>query len=153
MSMEVVEHSLSEFMYRPDDVVAELADRDVLLRRRGAPALRLSNADRDRERSEAFTASAKLLRSLAVHNPAALGEALGEAFAWVEFLPASDRELFAEELTRALLAAASGDVGVSVAQLVHEWKATAEIHTDPELVRQLSEPLEAVGGAVAKPAG
>ena len=118
MDMEIVERSLSEFMYRPDDVAAELSERDVLLQRRDAPALRLSDADRYRDRSEAFTASAKLLRNLAVRSPAALGEALGDTFAWVEFLPEPDRELFAEELTRALLAAASDDVCIPIAQLV-----------------------------------
>ena len=151
--MEVVERAFSEFLRHPNDVVAELDRRDVLLRRRNAPALRLSRADHHTDRWEAFEATARLLRNLAVHSPEALDAALTEAFAWVEFLPRRDRDLFAEELTRTLLAAASVDVYASVAQLVREWRATAEIHADPELARQLTEPLEAAGDTVAVPAG
>jgi hypothetical protein len=43
------------------------ADHDVVLRRRNAPALRLSEADRDEVRDEAFEAVARLLRNLLVH--------------------------------------------------------------------------------------
>ena len=71
----------------------------------------------------------------------------------MEFLPSGARNRFAEELTRTLLAAASVDLYTSVAQLVREWKATAEIYADPELARQLTEPLEAAGDIVAVPAG
>ena len=150
--MEVVERPFSEFLRRPNDVVAELAERDVLLRRRNAPAVRLSRADRHRDRSEAFEASARLLRNIAVNQPAALGAALGEVFAWVEFLPEQDRDHFAEELTRTLLAASSVALYASVAQLVHEWKATASIHADPEFAHQITEALETSGDPVAVPA-
>ena len=151
--MRIVERPFSEFLRHPNDVVAELAERDVLLRRRNAPALRLSRADHHTDRWEAFEAAARLLRNLAVHSPVALSAALEDAFAWVKFLPPQDRDLFTEELTRTLLAAASVDVYASVAQLAREWKATAEVHADPELARQLTEPLEAAGDAVATPAG
>ena len=151
--MEVVERAFSEFLRHPNDVVAELAERDVLLRRRNAPALRLSRADHHADRREAFEATARLLRNLAVHSPEALNTALTEAFAWVEFLPGRARYRFAEELTRTLLAAASVDLYASVAQLVREWKATAEIYADPELARQLTEPLETTGETVAVPPG
>ncbi len=150
--MKVVERPFSEFLRRPNDVVAELADHDVVLRRRNAPALRLSRADHHSDRREALEATSRLLRNLASHSPEALVAALTEAYAWVDFLPESARDRFAKELTQALLAAASVDLYQSVAQLVREWKATAEIYADPELTRQLTGPLEAVGGTVAVPA-
>ena len=149
--MEVVEHPFSEFLRRPNEVVAELIGCDVLLRRRNAPALRLSRADRHESRSEAFEACARLLRNVAAHSPVALGAALGDAFAWVEFLPKQDRDLFAEELIPTLLGAVSMDNYEPVAQLVREWKATAEIHADPGLARRLVEPLEAAGDPVPAP--
>ena len=151
--MEVVERPFSEFLRRPNEVVAELVERDVLLRRRNAPALRLSRADRHDGRSDAFEACARLLRNVAVHSPAALRAALGDAFAWTEFLPRQDREMFAEELIPMLLAAVSVDNYEPVSQLVREWKATAEIHADPELARRLLEPLEATGDPVPAPPG
>jgi len=151
--MSVVERPFSEFLRQPKDVVAELVEHDVLLRRRNAPALRLSQADRDDDRSEAFEALARLLRNLAVHSPEALGEAVDDVFAWLTFLPRADRKLFVEELTRTLVGSAAVDNYSPVAQLLREWKATAEIHADPKLARRLRKPVEAQGDPVAAPAG
>jgi hypothetical protein len=135
--MRVVERSFSEFLRQPNDVVAELAEHDVLLRRRSAPALLLSRADRGDDRSESFVVLARLLRNLALHSPKALDEAVDDAFDWVTFLPKTDRHLFAEELTRTLLGASVLDNYSPVAQLLREWKATAEIHADPKLARRI----------------
>lgn len=151
--MSVVERPFSEFLRQPKDVVAELVEHDVLLRRRNAPALRLSQADRDDDRSEAFEALARLLRNLAVHSPAALDEAVDDVFAWLTFLPRADRKLFIEELTRTLVGAAAVENYSPVAQLLREWKATAEIHADPKLARRLRKPIEASGDRAAAPAG
>lgn len=151
--MPVVERPFSKFLRQPNDVVAELAENDVLLRRRNAPALRLSQADRDDDRSEAFDALAKLLRNLAVHSPAALSSAVDDVFAWVTFLPKSDRKLFVDELTRTLVGSADVDNFWPVAQLLREWKATAEVHADPKLARRLRKPIDAGGGPVAAPVG
>lgn len=151
--MRVVERPFSEFLRQPNDVVAQLVEHDVVLRRRNAPALRLSRADRDDDRSEAFEALARLLRNLAVHNPAALDAAVDEVFGWVTFLPKADRKVFVEELTRTLVGAADVENYAPVAQLMREWKATAEIHADPALARRLREPLDADGVQVTVPAG
>ena len=112
--MRVVERPFSEFLRHPNDVVAELAEHDVMLRRRNAPALWLTRADHHTDRREAFEATARLLRNLAAHSPGALVAALEEAYAWVEFLPSGARNRFAEELTRTLLAAASVDLYTSI---------------------------------------
>ncbi|MFN3215864.1 MAG: DUF6247 family protein [Acidimicrobiales bacterium] len=151
--MRVVERPFSEFLRQPNDVVAELVEHDVVLRRRNAPALRLSQADRDDDRSEAFEALARLLRNLAVHNPAALDTAVDEVFGWATFLPEADRKVFVEELTRTLVGAADVENYSPVAQLMREWKATAEIHADPALERRLRKPLDADGEQVTVPAG
>ena len=76
-----------------------------------------------------------------------------DAFAWAKFLPSDARDRFAQELTDTLLAAATVDVYAPVAQLVREWRATAEIHADPELLRQLTGAVQAAGDAVPRPAG
>ena len=150
--MEVTERPFSDLLRQPNDVIAELADHDVLLRRRSAPALRLSRADRVEDRSEAFEALARMLRNLAAHNPSALGAAAPDAFAWMTLLPEPDRVLFVDQLTQTLLAAASVDNYWPVAQLLREWKATAEIHADPALARDLREPIDATGDPVSTPA-
>ena len=82
-----------------------------------------------------------------------LSEALLDAFAWAKFLPSDARDRFAQELTDTLLAAATVDVYAPVAQLVREWKSTAETHADPELLRRLTGPIEAAGHPVPSPAG
>jgi len=151
--MSVVERPFSEFLRQPNEVVAELADHDVVLRRRNAPALRLSQADRDDDRSQAFGVLARLLRNLAVHSPAALDGAVDDAFAWVTFLPKSDRKLFVEDLTRTLIGAAGVENYSPVAQLLREWRSTAEIHADPALARRLRKPIEAAGEQIAAPVG
>lgn len=146
--MSVVERPFSEFLRQPKSVVADLADHDVVLRRRNAPALRLSRADRDDDRSEAFGTLARLLRNLAVHSPAALDGAVDDVFGWLTFLPKTDRKLFIEELTLTLVGAGSVDNFSPVAQLLREWKATAEIHADPKLARRLRKPLVAGGDPI-----
>jgi len=87
-----------------------------------------------------------------VNSPAALDEAVDDAFAWLTFLPKPDRRLFVEELTRTLVAAAAVENFSPVAQLLREWKATAEIHADPKLARRLRTPIEAAGNRIATPA-
>ncbi|WP_419554757.1 hypothetical protein [Candidatus Poriferisodalis sp.] len=152
--MPVIERTFSDFLRHPNEVVAELDEHDVVLRRRNAPALRLCRADRDVARSEPFDALARLLRNLAMHSPGSISAALSDAYPWVAYLPCEECELFAEELTQELLAAASVGNYAPVAQLVREWQSTAEVYADPELLRRLSEPIEVThGGPVPYPTG
>lgn len=149
--MRVIERPFSEFLRQPNDVVAELADHDVLLRRRNAPPLRLSEADRDDERSEAFDALARLLRNLMAHSPSGLEQTVSDVFPWATFLSKRDRGAFVDELTTTLMAVAGMDNYAPVGQLLREWKATAEIHADPKLARRLRRSIDADGHAVPAP--
>lgn len=150
--MRVIEHPFSELLRQPKTVVRDLADGDVLLRRRGAPALRLTRVDRDDQRADAYAMVGRALRNLAVHSPAALGEALLDEFPWTSFLPPSDRAAFIDEFTRTVVAAAELDSFSPLAQVVEEWRATAEIHADPKLARRLSGAILTKGKAVPRPA-
>jgi hypothetical protein len=149
--MQLVERQFSEFLRQPNEVVAELEDHDVLLRRRNAPDLRLTQADREEERTEAFGAAVRLLRNLAVHDDGALGDAIVEVFAWSRFLSKRDRAEFAVELTETLVASADIDNLAPLAQLLREWRATAEVHADPKLARRLRASIDAAGAAVGFP--
>lgn len=151
--MRVVEHQFSDLLRRPKEVTDELEGGDVLLRRRDEPDLRLTRADREVQRADTFAAIGRALRNLAVHNPAALSDALAEAFPWVEFLPAADRRRFIDEFSRVVSAAAAVDNFDALSQLLLEWRATAEIHADPKLARRLRRALDAAGDAVARPGG
>ena len=149
--MRVIERPFSEFLRQPNDVVAELADHDVLLRRRNAPSLRLSEADRDDERSEAFEALARLLRNMVAHSPSGLEQTVADVFPWATFLPKRDRNAFIDELTTTLMAAAGLENYGPVGQLLRQWKATAEIHADPKLARRLRRSIDADGDPVPVP--
>ena len=75
-----------------------------------------------------------------------------EAYPWTEYLPDEERTQFVEEFARELAAAASVGDFKPVAQFLHEWKATAEVYADPELLRLLSGPTEVThGGRVPRP--
>ncbi len=151
--MRAIERQFSEFLRQPNVVVAELDDHDVVLRRRNAPALRLSQADRAEGQAVAFDALARLLRNLAAHSPEAMNDGVSDVFAWSEFLPKADRREFVRQLTQTLVAASSLDNFAPLTQMLHEWRATAEIHADPRLARRLRKPLEATGAKVPRADG
>jgi len=89
----------------------------VLLRRRNASSLRLSEADRDDERSEAFDALARLLRNLVTHSPTGLEQTIADVFPWATFLPKRDRAAFVDELTTTLMAVGGLDDSAPVGQI------------------------------------
>ena len=150
--MRVIERPFSDLLRHPKDVTIEVEEGDVVLRRRDEPDLRLTRADREAERAAAFAAFGRTLRNLALHNPKALGEALGDAFPWLEFLPGADRRAFVEEFSRVAAAAAELDTYGPMSQLVREWRATAEIHADPTLARRLRRMTDADGARIRPPA-
>jgi hypothetical protein len=76
-------------------------------------------------------------------SPAAYGE-----LAWVSVLPEADQRQFLDELTEALLVAASGTALRPVELLIGDWRATAEAWADPDtraaLIAKEKAPLPAV---------
>ena len=125
---------------------------DVLLRRRDEPNLRLTLADRDAERADGFRVLAVSFRNLAVHAPGVLDCAVFDAFSWSEFLSVKQRRAFLDEFSRTLIASAGMETYERLAQLVREWKATAEIYAQPASAKRLRTPVEmADGGSVDAP--
>ena len=150
--MQVIERTFSEFLRQPKEVVADLADHDVLLRRRNAPDLYLSLAASDISRAKTIECLARLLCKIAADSPEAVGEAIEAAFPWVEFLSPEERREFAEDLTRTILASASIESFEPVEQTLLEWQNTAEILSDPELTALLTTPITIThGGRVLPP--
>jgi hypothetical protein len=74
-----------------------------------------------------------------------------DEFPWTDYLPREDREQFAIDFARAFQASAELGDWSALNQLLLEWRDTALIHTDPELVRALSEPLPDDFGPVPPP--
>lgn len=150
--MRVSERPFSDLLRHPKDVSDDVADGDVVLRRRDEPDLWLSRADREAERSAVFAALARALRNLATHSPAAVAQALPEVFPWLGFLPAVDQRRFVDEFSRIVTAAAELENLSPLTQLLREWRATAEVYADPKLARRLRRPIEAAGSSVPVPA-
>ena len=147
-----VEVQWSELQRDPKSVAA-LADRgDVRVRRRDGAALLLTREDRANTTAEGAVAAARALRNLLAHlDPQIAAAALVDEFAWTDFLPQSDRAQFVTDFVRAFQASAEMGQWTPLAQTVREWKTTAAVHADPELVEQLSSPLNDDFGPVPDP--
>ena len=77
--------------------------------------------------------------------------AVGRELSWVAVLPECDRRLFAEEMSRLMAEADETDDLAPVEQALREWRATAEIYSDPELAPRLTGPRVADGERVPAP--
>lgn len=151
--MTVIERSFSDLLRNPKEVTADVDTADVLLRRRDEPDLRLSRADREADRNAAFTSLTRALRDLATHRPDVLAEALHDAFPWLELLPAEERTRFVGEFWSMAAAAGSVESFAPLAQLLTEWRSTAEIYAQPALFEALITPIDGEGDRVPRPHG
>jgi hypothetical protein len=146
------ETTLTEFLRDPNAVAERLEHADVVLHRRNAEDIRLSLESR----SEAVATSVRFLARV-------LGAALSDDLVrerlrmsvdeipWVAFLPDREREKFTREFLRTAEAAAELGSMTPLAQLLHEWQATATVHADPALAAELRRPLTGAGEQVARP--
>lgn len=135
--------------YKQHLTIAEQSDAVIVLEQRaGQPSWVLESEQRARTTAEATNFVSAALSAIA-HD-----EALIEQFAtkllttlpWVAFLPARDRESFVIESTETLRACASIGRYTAFADLIEDWRNTADIHSDPELAAALS-------GDIAEPLG
>jgi hypothetical protein len=101
---------------------------------------------------EGAQAAARALRNILAHLPIeAAVEALAEEFPWLSLLPSAELPQFVADFTRsARISAELGQWSV-LAETVRQWKATATVYADPELLRQLTGPLTEDHGQVPAP--
>lgn len=83
----------------------------------------------------------RIFVALMKHDPGAveiLTDVFPEAFPWVRFLPERDVRTFLVEFVET--ARASTDLGTisPIAQLITEWRHTAEVYANPDLHRALT---------------
>lgn len=126
----------TEFIQRPTAATRRLATvRALRLRRRDADDLVVMSAARAEREREVIELTASILSSLARHpdGHALLSELLPEVLPWARFLPTADRHVLVQEFIDVTEAAASIDNVSPIAQLLVEWRHTAEVHADPEL--------------------
>ena len=146
--------TFSEFLRQPKQVIRQLdkAAR-VIIERRDADDLVLMKAARAEASAEGVEIVAHVLaKSLSKIPSEVFAHALQERLPWARFLPPEERETFTREfLTTAEASGAAGNTA-ALAQLIHEWKATAEVWSDLKLAAELRRPLLAPkGGPVRRP--
>lgn len=142
----------SELQRDPKSVAALADSGDVRVRRRDGAALLLTREDRVTAAGEGAIAAIRALRNILAHLPSDVAvEALAEEFPWLSLLPAESLPHFVADFVRAAQVSAELGQWSVLAQVLREWKATAAVYTDPELVRQLTEPITEDHGPVPAP--
>ncbi|MFI0941335.1 hypothetical protein [Streptomyces sp. NPDC021020] len=139
-----VEANFSELINKPKDTVARMQGslrRGIRLHRRDAEDLYLTTAARADEAVQVVDSTTRMFVAFMKHEPSAvqlLTDVFPEAFPWVRFLPENAVRTFLVEFIET--ARASTDLGTvsPIAQLIAEWRHTAEIYADPDLHRTLT---------------
>lgn len=150
--VEVKEVQWSELQRDPKSVAALADAGDVRVRRRDGADLLLTREDRLVTAGEGAIATVRALRNLLAHVPVeTAAESLTEEFPWLSLLPADATAQFVTEFIRAARISAELGQWSVLAEMLRGWKATALIHTDPDLLRQLSGPLSDDFGPVPVP--
>lgn len=146
--------TFSEFLREPKRVIRQLdkAAR-VVIERRDADDLVLMSAARAEEDSEGVEIVAHVLAKALSQIPfEVFARALEDRLPWARFLPPAERERFTREFLATAEASGAAGSTAALAQLIHEWKATAEVWSDPKLAAELRRPLPAPkGGPVLRP--
>lgn len=133
------EATLSELIQHSSDTIARLNSsrrRTLRLTRRDAEDLVLTTLSRAEQDAEVIDGATRLIAAI-VSDPVIKSQigmrAIVQAYPWTRFLPHEDLEAFLRELSETLPAAVDLDNLAPIHQLLREWKATAEVHADPEL--------------------
>jgi len=152
MSTDVQEVQWSDLARDPKGVAALADNGDVRVTRRDGGNLLLIREDRAAAAGAAGVTLARALRTLIVHMQTdEIADGLVGEFPWLRYLPKGDLVQFIKDFVRGALAAAELEQWEVLDRIVREWKATAAIHADPTLARELSRPITEDYGPVPSP--
>jgi hypothetical protein len=146
--MSVIEEiPFSQLVQHPKDTMAKLEEsprRRIRLDRRDGEDLILESAARAEAEDQALTVASRMFISMMKHDPGAraLLLSLSEVFPWVRFLPQEDVQAFLVELVDTMHACVELGNVAALAPVIAAWQATAEIYSDPELLRRATESLD-----------
>jgi hypothetical protein len=147
--MAAVEAPFSDLINKPRATLELLAGsyaHSIRLRRRDDVDLVVTTASRYEQEHTVIRVAVRLFGALMRHGEMeSMLEVLPDAFPWVEFLPAGDREQFLTELVTTLRASDDIDNLAPVAQLITEWQHTAEVYADPALLAALRQDADDFG--------
>lgn len=135
----------SDLINKPKETVAKVnrsRTRSLRLRRRDDEDLVLTTAAHAEQEREVMTATTRLFTALMTTDSgvrALVTEVIPEAFPWVRFLSAEGVRAFAVDLVQTLRAVSDLDNPAAVAQVITEWRHTAEAQSDPQLMAILEQ--------------
>ncbi|TDD56326.1 hypothetical protein E1263_25475 [Kribbella antibiotica] len=155
---DLLEVTFSDLLQRPVETVEKLKStrrQALLVRRRGAEDdLVLTTVAQTSENHQILVLTVRVLRAV-MGNPETRSrlvlEMLPQVFPWSAFLPPRARDEFAQELVDMLDASAELRVSAPVLTLITQWRNTAEIYADPELLAILTSPERGDFGPVPRP--
>jgi hypothetical protein len=154
---ELQEVTFTDLLQRPTETVEKLKQsrgRALRVHRRGTEDdLILTTAARATQDREIVDVAIRLLRAI-MSNPVMrsthLLDVLPQVFPWVRFLPADDRVEFVREVIDVMSASVEVDSPTPVLQVIMEWRNTAQVYADPELLEILrSRAIEDAGDVPA----
>ncbi len=155
---DLQEVNFSDLLQRPNETVEKLkSSRHHALRvhRRGSEDdLILTTVQQATEEREVVDLAVRMLRAVMsdpVLRSQTLLDILPRIFPWTMFLPQEDRIGFAQELVDVMDASSELGVSAPVLTLVAQWRNTAEVWADPELLGILRSPREGDLGPVPRP--
>lgn len=155
---ELQEVTFTDLLQRPTETVEKLhaaRGRALRVHRRGeADDLILTTAARASQEHEVVEVAARILRAV-MSNPVLrsnhLLDLLPQVFPWIRFLPDEDRLIFAQELIDVMDASTDLNTPAPIVQLITEWRHTAEVYTDPDLLAVLRAGVTEDFGDVLEP--
>jgi hypothetical protein len=153
-NVPVEEVSFTELIQHPARTAARLADvRALRLRRRNADDLVLMSAARAGQEGQVIDLTARLLAGVLreLGGAEAVARVLPAALPWMRFLPADAVDELVTEFVETTGAAAGIHNVAPIAQLLTEWRHTAEVYADPELHAILTAPHHGDHGPVPMP--
>jgi hypothetical protein len=157
MSTVLPEVNFSELLQHPKETVAKLeaGQRHALrVHRRDAEDLVLTTAARASQDSELFDVATRIFIVLMgdpVTRSMHLLDTLPRIFPWVRFLPEGERSAFTQEFVEVVQACKELDTPAPVLQIISEWRHTAEVHADPDLLARVKKGVVGDFGVVPEP--
>jgi hypothetical protein len=145
--MSTIEVPFSRLLQQPKDTMAKLEQsprRRIRLDRRDGEDLILEAASRAEAEDEALGMASRLFVSLVKSDSGAraLLLSLPDVFPWVRFLPKEDVQTFLVELVETIRACVSLDNIAALAPVIAAWQGTAEIYSDPALLKAAAASLD-----------
>ncbi|WP_432942701.1 hypothetical protein ACQPXM_37310 [Kribbella sp. CA-253562] len=142
--MDLPEVTFTDLLQHPNETVAKLEQsrRQALrVRRRGSEEdLVLTTAARVAQDKQVVDLAIRLLRAI-VSDPemrsSNLFGILQPVFPWIRFLPAEEQTEFVRELVEVMSAGEEIGSPAPAPRTITEWRNTAQIYADPELLETL----------------